>query len=96
MSGEVPWSIHGTEGETGNDTTEITETNMHGDTDSSFGSSTDVVTIPGNSHGNIGVDPRDDEEGAYILNMGIVSRNKENEAYNGDNAEENHVGTALL
>ena len=53
---EVARGILGTEGETRNDTSQITESNMHSNTDSSFGGATNVIPVPGNSHGDIGVD----------------------------------------
>ena len=46
MAGEIPRSISGTEGEASNDTTKVTEADVHSDPDCSFGSATNVVSVP--------------------------------------------------
>ena len=55
VAGEVARGILGTEGETGDNTSKVTKSNMHSDTDSTFGRTADVVSVPGNSHGDIGI-----------------------------------------
>ena len=68
VAGEVARGILATEGETGDYTSKVTKSNMHGDTDSTFGRATDVVSIPGNPHGDIGIDT----ERISSVNAGIM------------------------
>ena len=56
MSGEVTWRILSTEGKASNNTAKVTETDVHGNTDSPLSGSTNIISVPGDSHGNIRVD----------------------------------------
>jgi len=113
MAREVPRSIFATEREASNNTSEVTEADVHGNTNSSLGSTADVVPVPCNTQRNVGVNsvshclakceglnanniPRDDEEGADILDVGFVCRNQHDKPDNGDDAEAYHVWSTLL
>jgi len=96
MSREESRSIFGSEGETGENTPKVTKPNVHGNTDSSFGSATNVISVPRNTHRDIRVNPRDDKKRASVLDMRVVGRNKEDETSNSDKAEEDHEGSAFL
>jgi len=113
MAREVPRSILATEREASNNTSEVTEADMHSNTNSTFGSTTNVVSVPCNTQRYVRVNsvytsstkceelnandiPRDDEEGADILDMGFVCGNQHDEPNNGDDAEAYHVWPTLL
>ena len=58
VSGQVAGSIFGTERETSDDTSEVTEPDMHGNANSAFGGASNVVSVPGDSHRNVGVNSK--------------------------------------
>ena len=91
MAREVPRSIFSTEREAGNNTSKVTEADVHSNTNSSLGSAANVVSVPCDTQRNVGVNPvftfvnknvcsmlnaynipRDDEEGADVLDVGFV------------------------
>jgi hypothetical protein len=56
MPREVARSIIGTERETGNDTSKVSEADMHGNTDGSLRCSSNIVPVPSDAHRNVGID----------------------------------------
>lgn len=76
------------------DTTKVTESNVHGDTNTTLGGTTDVVTIPGNTLRNVGVDTTGKEEDTGILDVGVGGCDLENDTEHGSESETNHEDTA--
>lgn len=48
-------------------TTEVTKADVHGNTDTTLEGTTDVVAVPGDTLGNVGVDTAGDEESTKVL-----------------------------
>lgn len=61
-------------------TAEVTEADVHGDTDTSLERAADVVTVPGDTLGNVGVDARGDEEAGKVLGTVVLDTGKDSEA----------------
>ena len=88
-------SIILSEDETRDGTSKVTESDVHGNTDTSLERATDVVTVPGDTLGNVGVDTAGDKEGSKVLGVQVLGAEKDGETDDGDEAESNHVGTSL-
>lgn len=83
------------EDEAGDGTTQVTETDVHGNTDTSLERATNIVTVPGDTLGNVGVDTAGDHEAGKVLGVVVVSAEKDGETSDGDEAEADHVETSL-
>lgn len=68
---------------------------MHSESDTTLGASADVISVPGDTHGDVGVDSGRGEEGSCVLHTGLRGGDEHGEADDGDEAEEDHVGTTL-
>lgn len=68
---------------------------MHGDADTTLERSTDVISVPCNTHGYQGVDARSSEESTDILDGRLAGRSKHSESYDGDDLEGQHEDTTL-
>jgi len=69
---------------------------MHGNTDTTLDASANVVSIPGNTLGNIGVDSHSKEEATRILDVGVLRRDQHDKTKDGDKAEADHEDTSSL
>lgn len=67
MTREVTGSSLGLVDEGGDDTTTVTDTDLHGDADTALGRSTNVVAVPHDHDGDGGVDTTGGEEGSDVL-----------------------------
>jgi hypothetical protein len=74
-------------------TTEVTETDVHGDTDTTLGGTTDVVTVPGDTLGNVGVDTASEEEDTGVLGVRVVGGDLKNNTKHGGEGETDHEDT---
>ena len=57
----------------GDDTADVTECNVHCHANATFGRAADVVAVPGDALGDVGVDAAGDEEDADVFD-GVVLR----------------------
>jgi len=80
MSREVPGRISGAVSERGNGTTQVAETNVHCDSDTTLGRAANVVAVPGNSHGDVRVNTTGGEERAKVLDAGLVGGDQHGES----------------
>jgi len=80
--------------ETGKHTTEVTETDVHGDTDTALGGSADVVAVPGDTLGHVGVDAACEEEGAGVFDVGVGGGDQEDQTCDGEEGEADHEDAA--
>ena len=62
----------------GDHTANVAEGYVHGHADTAFGGAADVVTVPGDALGNVGVDAAGDEEDADVFD-GVVLRGDEHD-----------------
>lgn len=69
---------------------------MHGNADTTLETATDVVAVPGNSHGYQGVDTRCSEEGTGILDAGLAGTGEHSEADDSRGFMGKHENTTLL
>lgn len=76
-------------------TTKVTEADVHGNTNTTLERTTNVVAVPGDTLGNIGVDTAGDEESGEVLGTVGFDSSKDDETNDGDNTEEDHVDTTL-
>lgn len=76
-------------------TTEVTEADVHGNTDTTLERTADVVAVPGDTLGNVGVDTAGDEESTKVLGAVGFDSGEDDETNYSDNAESNHVDTTL-
>jgi hypothetical protein len=79
--------------ERGKNTTEVTETDVHGNTDTTLGGTTDVVTIPGDTLRNVGVDTAGEEEDTGVLGVRVVRGDLKNDTEHGGESETDHEDT---
>lgn len=94
---EIAGSIGLAVGETSDGTTKVTKTNVHGNTNGTFGGSTNVVSVPGDTHGDVGVDTACREEGTSVLNTRSRGGNQHDETDDTNHTEEDHIrATSLL
>lgn len=96
VAGSVVGSIILAEDEARDGTTQVTEADVHGDADTSLERATDVVTVPGDTLGNVGVDAAGDHEGGKVLGAVALGAEEDGETDDGDEAESDHVDTSLL
>jgi len=54
------------------DTTEVTETDVHGNTNTTLCGTTNVVAVPGDTLGNVGVDTAGKEEDTGVLGVRLL------------------------
>ena len=80
VAGSVVGSIILAEDEARDGTTEVTEANMHGNTDTTLEGTTDVVTVPCDTLGNVGVDAGGDHEASKVLDRVVLNSEEESEA----------------
>ncbi|KAH0294548.1 high-affinity nicotinic acid transporter, partial [Aureobasidium sp. EXF-3399] len=76
------------------DTSEVTETDVHGDTDTALGGTTDVVAVPGDTLRNVGVDTASEEEDTGVLDVRVVGSDLEDDTEHGGEGETDHEDTA--
>jgi len=88
--GRVLLEVH----ERGKDTTEVTETDVHGNTNTTLGGTTDVVTVPGDTLRDVGVDTASEEEDTSVLDVRVVGSDLENDTEHGGEGETDHEDTA--
>lgn len=55
MTGEIPRCISGTEGKARNNTTKVAKADVHSNPNCSLGSATNVVSVPGDTQRNVGI-----------------------------------------
>lgn len=89
-------SILGKVDETGDDTTEIAEADVHSNTDTTLDGATNVVTVPGDTLRDVGVDTRGKEESTGILGTVVLSGNEKDKTDDRDDIKAHHVDTTLL
>ena len=92
----VPWRVFRQEAVSRNGTTQVAETDVHGDTDTTLETATDVVAVPCNTHGYQWVDTRSSEEGTGVLDAGLTGTGKHGESDNGGGLVSEHEDTTLL
>ena len=66
--------------ETRDGTTEVTEADVHGNTDTALEGTSDVVAVPGDTLRDVGVDTACDHEGGEVLGTVGVDSSKDDEA----------------
>jgi len=66
--------------ETGNGTTQVTETDVHSDTNTTLDATANVVAVPGDTLGYVGVDTGSGEESAGVLDVVVVGADLHDEA----------------
>ena len=76
----VPWRVFRQEAVSRDGTTQVAETDVHGDTDTTLETATDVVAVPCNTHGYQWVDTRSSEEGTGVLDAGLTGTGKHGES----------------
>lgn len=76
--------------ESGHDTAEVAETDVHGDTDTALGGATDVVAVPGDTLRDVGVDARGHEEDTGVLDVRVLRCDLHDQAENGGDGEADH------
>jgi hypothetical protein len=76
------------------DTAEVTETDVHGDTDTTLSGTTNVVTVPGDTLRDVGVNATGKEEDTGILDVGVIRADLENNTEHGGEGEPDHEDTA--
>jgi len=76
------------------DTTEVTETDVHSNTDTTLGGATNIVTVPGNTLRNVGVDTASEEEDTSVLDVGVGGSDLQNNTKDGSEGETDHEDTA--
>jgi hypothetical protein len=69
---------------------------MHSDTNTTLERSTNVVTVPGNTHRHQRIDTRGSEEGSGILDAGLTGAGEQNEAEDSGKLEDKHENSTLL
>lgn len=74
----------------------LTEANMHGNADTTFDTSANVVAIPGDTLGNVGIDSHGEEETSGILDMGVLRSEQHDQTDNGDETEADHENASGL
>lgn len=95
MARVVSWRVSRPICECRNGTTQVSETDVHGDTDTTLGRTANVVSVPGDTHGNVGVDTGGSQEGTKVLNMGVVSGDQHGEANDREKTEKDHEDSTL-
>jgi hypothetical protein len=96
VSSKVARCISLAVGEGSNQSSHVTETNVHSDTDGTLGGSSDVVSVPCNSHRDTRVDTTGGQEDSEVLDVRVDGSEQHGESGHGDNAASNHVQTTLL
>lgn len=66
--------------EAGDSTTEVTEADVHGNTDTALEGTSDVVAVPGDTLRDVGVDTAGDHEGGEVLGTVRVDSSEDDEA----------------
>jgi len=66
--------------EAGDGTTEVTEADVHGNTDTALKGTSDVVAVPGDTLRDVGVDTTSDHEGCEVLGTVGVDSSEDDEA----------------
>ena len=92
----VPWGVLRQEAVSRDGATQVTKTDVHGDTDTTLETATDVVAVPCNTHGYQWVDTRSSEEGTGVLDAGLTGTGKHGESDNGGGLVSEHENTTLL
>lgn len=75
------------------DTTKVTETDVHGDTDTTLGGTTNVVTVPGDTLRDVGVDTASEKEDTGVLDVRVVGSDLEDDTEHGGKSETDHEDT---
>jgi hypothetical protein len=92
----LPWRILCQEQEGSDSASQVSEANVHGNTDTSLERTSNVVTIPCDSHWYEWVDSRGDQESTSVLNSWFAGGRKHNKANDSHNFESEHKDTSLL
>ncbi len=71
MTGEEPWAVV-TIDEAGKNTPEVTEAYVHGDPDTALDGTADIVAVPGDTLGHVGVDAGGDDEAGEVFDMIVL------------------------
>lgn len=74
----------------------LTESNVHGNADPTFDAAADVVAIPGNTLGNVGIDSHSEEETSGVLDMGVLRSEQHDQTDNGDETKADHENASGL
>lgn len=92
----IPWGILWQEHESRDGTTQVAESDVHGNTNTSLQRASDVVTVPGNTHRDQRINTRSGEKCSKILNSSVVGGCKHGESDDGGAFEDTHEDTTLL
>ena len=84
------WSVLWQVDEGGEDTAEVTESDVHSDTDTALDGAAHVVAIPGESLGDVGVDSAGEQEGSGVFGVVVVAGDLENETEDCYDGEAHH------
>src|SRR5690606_5937791 len=82
VSWKVLWLINHAVSETRNNTTQVTEADVHSNTDTTLGRPSNVVSVPSNTHWDVGVDTASGKEGTEVLNGWLGGGNQHDESNN--------------
>lgn len=80
----------------GENTAQIGTSCVQAKTNGSLRRSADIITVPGDTSGDIGINPARGEEGSSVLNMNVLCGDEHGKSNNGEQAEADHEYTALL
>lgn len=95
MAREISGGILGPVGESSDSSSEIAEPHVHGNSNTALGRATDVIAVPCDTHGDVGVDASGCDKSSQILNMWVVGGNQQDETKDAKTAEEDHEDSAL-
>lgn len=96
MSWNVLWLVDLSVGESRDNTSQVTETDVHGNSNTTLGGSSNVVSVPGDTHWDVGIDTASSKEGTGVLNSWLGGGDQHEESDDGKRAEEDHVLSTLL
>lgn len=92
----IPWGVFWQEAESRDGTTQVTESNVHSNTNTSLQRASDVVTVPCDTHGDQWVDTGGGKESTGVLNCWLSRGCKHSETDDSGELENSHENTSLL
>lgn len=95
MTGEISRRVSGSVRESSDSTSKVTEADVHGNSNTTFGGSANVVTVPGNTHRYVGVNSSSGEEGSQVLNTRLVTGDQHDKSNDTETAEKDHEDPTL-
>lgn len=82
MAGDVPGRVSGEVEIRRHGSAEVAESDMHGDADTTFQRSADVVAVPRDTLGYVGVDSAGEEEATRVLDLVRIRSEEHDETDN--------------